>query len=78
MKKLIVHKINISHSRLVELSKLADQAKPFYGWIEKIAKKVTGSHRTLNEILYQCSKKNIKNIIENCYSDQAKTKPFFV
>lgn len=76
MKKLIVHKVNISHSRLVELSKLADQAKPFYDWIEKIAKKVTGSHRSLNEILYQCSKKDIKNIIENCYSDQAETKPF--
>lgn len=76
MKKIIVHKVNISHSRLVELSKLADQAKPFYDWIEKIAKKVTGSHRSLNEILYQCSKKDIKNIIENCYSDQAETKPF--
>lgn len=76
MKKLIVHKVNISHSRLVELSKLADQAKPFYDWIEKNAKKVTGSHRSLNEILYQCSKKDIKNIIENCYSNHAETKPF--
>lgn len=77
MKKLVVHKVNISHSRLVELSKLADQAKPFYDWIEKIAKKVTGSHRTFNEILYQSSKKDIKNIIESCYSsDETESKPF--
>jgi len=76
MKKLIVHKVNISHQRLVELSKLADQAKPFYDWVEKIAKKVTGSHRSLNEIIFQSSKKEIHNIIESCYSDEAETKPF--
>jgi hypothetical protein len=30
MNDLIVHKINIAHYRLIELTKLADQAKPFY------------------------------------------------
>ncbi|WP_268952221.1 hypothetical protein [Planktothrix agardhii] len=39
MNDLIVHKINIAHHRLIELTKLADQAKPFYDWIEKHAKR---------------------------------------
>lgn len=76
MEKLIVHKVNISHQRLVELSKLADQAKPFYDWVEKVAKRVTGSHRTLNEIIFQASKKDIENIIESCYVTETGTKPF--
>jgi len=76
MKELIVHKVNIAHYRLVELSKLADQAKPFYDWIEKIAKNVTGSHHSLNEILLKSSKKQIKSIVESCYAEQTETKPF--
>jgi len=30
MKDIIVHQVNVAHYRLVELSNLADQAKPFY------------------------------------------------
>jgi oligoribonuclease (3'-5' exoribonuclease) len=57
MKELIVHQVNVTHYRLVELSKLADQAKPFYDWVERIAKKQTGSHKLLNEIILHASKK---------------------
>jgi len=56
MNELIVHTIDIAHYRLVELTKLADQAKPFYDWVEKQAKRITGSNRSLNEILLTCSK----------------------
>lgn len=76
MKDLIVHKVNISHCRLVELSKLADQAKPFYDWVEKIAKKSTGSHRSLNDIFMSSSKIQIKNIIESCFAETSEIKPF--
>ena len=37
MNDLIVHQVNIAHYRLIELSRLVDQAKPFYDWIEKHA-----------------------------------------
>lgn len=60
MKKLIVHTVDVTHYRLVELSKLADQAKPFYDWVEKEAKKITGSHRSLNEILLKANKEDLK------------------
>lgn len=75
MNKLIVHQVNIAHYRLIELSKLADQAKPFYDWIEKQARRVTGSHKNLNEILLQCSKDDLARVIDTCYSDTTDEKP---
>lgn len=75
MKELIVHQVNITHYRLIELAKLADQAKPFYDWIEKQAKKETGSHKSLNEIIFDSDKIVLKNIILNCYKEK-ENKPF--
>src|SRR5690606_26591562 len=76
MADLIVHKINIAHYRLIELTKLADQAKPFYDWIEKHAKIVTGSHKSFNEIILSCTKEQLKGIIQACYLDSNDEKPF--
>lgn len=76
MEDLIVHKINIAHYRLVELTKLADQAKPFYDWIERHAKMVTGSHKSFNDIILECSKSDLNNIIKACYLDSNEDKPF--
>ncbi len=76
MEDLIVHKINIAHYRLIELTKLADQAKPFYDWIERHAKMVTGSHKSFNDIILECSKSDLNNIIKACYLDSNEEKPF--
>lgn len=76
MNDLIVHQVNIAHYRLVELSKLVDQAKPFYDWIEKHARRISGSHKSLNEILFQCSRDEIARLINACYSDNTDEKPF--
>ena len=76
LKDLTVHQVNIAHYRLVELSKLSDQAKPFYDWVEKHAKKVTGSHKSFHEIMMSCSKADIKGILQICYSDKNTEKPF--
>ena len=76
MNDLVVHQVNIAHYRLVELSRLVDQARPFYDWVEKQARRVSGSHRSLNEILLRCSKGEIVQIINACYSDSADDRPF--
>jgi HAMP domain-containing protein len=76
MLDLIVHQTNISHYRLIELSKLADQAKPFYDWVERTAKRTISSHKELNEILLNSSKSELRLIIENCYKDLSDSKPF--
>ena len=75
MKDLIVHQVNITHYRLIELTKLADQAKPFYDWVERIAKKQTGSHRSLNEILMNASKNDLFEIIQSCYREADEKRP---
>lgn len=75
MNELVVHQVNISHYRLIELSKLADQAKPFYDWIERQARRVTGSSKTLHEILHQCSKDDLSRVRDACYSDTTDEKP---
>lgn len=76
MDELIVHQVNITHYRLIELATLADQAKPFYDWVEKHAKQVTGSHKPLSEILLNSSKREIEKIISACYRDDREEKPF--
>ena len=76
MNDLIIHQINIAHYRLLELSKLSDQAKPFYDWIEKHARIISGSSKSLNEIFLNCSKDDISRIINACYSDSTDDKPF--
>jgi hypothetical protein len=75
MTDIIVHQVNIAHYRLVELSKLADQAKPFYDWVEKIARQITGHNKTLSEILLSVDKSQIKQIIQACYSNEHEEKP---
>jgi len=76
MNELIIHKVNIAHYRLVELTKLAEQAKPFYDWIEKKAKAATNSHHSLSHIITKCTKRELSKIIVACYQDATPEKPF--
>lgn len=76
MDDLIVHKVDVSHARLVELTKLADQAKPFYEWIENKVKIHTGSHKELNEILYELSEDEMRQVILACFNSADESKPF--
>jgi hypothetical protein len=75
MKDIIVHQVNVTHYRLVELSNLADQAKPFYDWVERVAKQITGYNKNLSEILFLSNKSQIKQIISACYINEQEEKP---
>ncbi|MEA5530343.1 hypothetical protein VB638_12235 [Dolichospermum sp. UHCC 0684] len=75
MNDLIVHQVDVTHFRLVELSRLADQAKPFYDWVEKTAKKVTGSHRELSEILMLTGRDDLTAIVNGCYQEVEEKRP---
>jgi len=76
MNELIVHQVDITHYRLVELSRLADQAKPFYDWIEKAAKRITGSPNELSEILMTANRAEIGAIVNACYAELVEKRPF--
>ncbi|MCT7977875.1 hypothetical protein [Laspinema olomoucense] len=75
MNKIIVHQVDITHYRLIELSKLADQAKPFYDWVEKTAKRITSSHQELNAILMSAHRAQIESIIYACYLESEEKRP---
>lgn len=76
IKELIVHQVDVTHYRLVELSRLADQAKPFYDWVEKKAKNITGSPKELSEILMLANRADVVAIINACYSELEEKRPF--
>ena len=67
---LIVSDVDITHARLVELTKLADQAKPFYDWIESRFRKSLSREASLDEILKAASKSEIKSAILDCYQSE--------
>ncbi len=72
MKPLIVSGVDITHSRLVDLTKLADQAKPFYDWIESRFQKHLSRKVSLDEFLRTASKDEIKSAILNSYSAEGE------
>lgn len=74
-KLLYVHGVNIAHLRLVELVKLADQARPYYDFIERISKQITYSHHSLNSILLSADEDTLRRIFTSVYFDDELSRP---
>jgi len=73
---IVIDTVDISHIRLVELSKLADQAKPFYVWVEEVFRRALKTKASLDEILKTSSRSQIENGIRNCYlADEKESIP---
>jgi hypothetical protein len=68
MKTLLIEGVDISHSRLVDLTKLADQAKPFYDWIEARFKAHLSRNDSLDDILRTASRDELRSAMRDCYS----------
>ncbi len=69
---LLLHGIDISHSRLVDLAKLADQAKPFYDWVEAKARRLLKTAATLDETLKGANQRDITALLAACYGASAE------
>lgn len=68
MERLVISEIDISHSRLVELTKLADQAEPFYDWIEDRFQRYLHRQQPLNGLLQNLDKATLESAILECYA----------
>ncbi|MGH9943228.1 MAG: hypothetical protein ACRD9R_12845 [Pyrinomonadaceae bacterium] len=68
MTLLIVEGVDITHSRLVELTNLADQAEAFYDWVEARCQNVLSRDESLDQLLRSASEKEIRNVIADCYA----------
>lgn len=68
MTLLIVEGVDITHSRLVELTALADQAEAFYDWAEERFQETLERGDPLSEILNSASQAEIRKSLVVCYA----------
>jgi len=71
---LTVEGVDVSHSRLVELTNLADQAQAFYEWVEERFQLALSRREPLGQILLTATAGEIKRAMLDCYkpSDSGK------
>jgi len=67
MSRLEIGGIDISHSCLVDLAKLADQARPFYDWVTAQFQAHFETDETLDKILKAVREADLRAAIEKCY-----------
>jgi hypothetical protein len=65
--ELIVRGIDFTHARLVDLTKLADQAGPFYYWIETEFQTYFHSAKTLQDLILGASLEELIGAIRRCF-----------
>lgn len=73
--RLVVHKVNIAHYRLVQLSDLADQEKPFYDWIERFSERFFNTDKSLDYILKNRTLSEIIDLINAIINDTSENRP---
>ncbi|MEP0824100.1 MAG: hypothetical protein HRF40_01290 [Nitrososphaera sp.] len=76
MELLIIAGVDITHVRLIDLTRLADQVRPFYEWIEQQFQMSTSRSLSLNELLMESSADEIHRAIEYCYEAKGTDLPF--
>ena len=67
--------VDFNHLRLTELIKLADQAEPFYLWVEKIFRQVSGRADSLETIIEVEERVVLKMAILTCFTSDEKELP---
>lgn len=67
---LVIFDVDFNHLRLLDLTKLADQAEPFYEWVEKKFQTNTYCGDSLDLIIKNSTKDEIKSAILSCYHDE--------
>jgi hypothetical protein len=68
--ELVLYGIDFSHLRLLDLTKLADQAEPFYRWIEKQFQMEFHQSKTLQDLILSATRQELQRAIERCYAAQ--------
>lgn len=71
MNLLVIAGVDISHWRLVDLARLADQARPFYDWVEKTFQQTLSANTPLETILLSAAMPDLNRAIAACYRNQA-------
>jgi hypothetical protein len=65
--ELIIRGVDFTHARLVDLTKLADQASPFFSWIEKEFQAYFHSAKPFQELVMAATVEDLAGAISRCY-----------
>lgn len=68
LRPLIIEGVDITHSRLVDLARLADQAEPFYDWVTLQFQHTIGRSDSLEYILQNATEVELRECITRCYN----------
>ena len=69
---LNIYGVDFSHLRLTELMKIADQAEPFYRWVEKIFRQVSGRADSLEVIIDIEDRFILEQGVRRCFAAEGK------
>src|SRR6266496_932943 len=64
----IADNVDVGHSRLVDLFKLADLAKPYYDWVEEKFRQILQNNRSLSENLMTASEGDVQRSIHAVFA----------
>ncbi len=70
---LNIYGVDFSHLRLTELMKIADQAEPFYDWVEKIFRQVSGRADSLEVIIDIEDRFTLEQGVRRCFAAEGKS-----
>ena len=73
---LFLYDIDISNSCLEDLVLLANQAQPFYDWVEKHAQHMTHSDISLNGFLLRADQAQLHQLLRQVYFSPSESRPF--
>jgi len=65
---LIIEGVDLTHYRLIDLARLADQTKPFYDWVEAQFQAAMMNSLSWDEILRTATQEEIQAAIASCYA----------
>lgn len=65
---LIIDGVDLTHYRLIDLTRLADQAKPFYDWVEAQFQATLMKPLPLNDLVRTSNQEEIQAAITSCYA----------
>jgi len=72
--ELVIHGVDFTHARLVDLTKLADQASPFFAWIEREFQAHFHSDKSFQDLVFSASLEDLIEAITRCYKAEDPSK----
>jgi len=71
--ELVVAGVDFVHFRLLDLTRIANQAEPFYRWVEIVFQRATHSSQPLEKLVKSLSLRELERCIRACYKEDSSS-----